>query len=97
VPDGIDKNMIRRYVRQKHAEIGHCYQRELTVRPALSGTATTSFTIDAQGRVLGARAHGFGDAAVERCLEDVLRSIQFPRGGMVNVTSYPFTFHPVGG
>jgi hypothetical protein len=97
IPEGIDKNLIRRYVRQKHGQIGHCYERELAARPGLAGTATTSFTIDQNGRVIEARARGLGAPAVERCVEDVLRSIAFPRGGIINVTSYPFTFHPVGG
>ncbi len=96
VPEGIDKNMIRRYVRGKRAEITYCYQRELTVRPTLQGTADTSFTIGADGRVLRARARGLGAPSVERCLEEVLGSIEFPRGQIVNVTSYPFTFHPAG-
>jgi hypothetical protein len=97
VPEGIDKNMIRRYVRQKHARISYCYEKELVVSPSLSGTASTAFTIDANGRVIEARARGLGSPPVERCLEDVLRSIQFPRGEIIHVTSYPFTFHPVGG
>jgi hypothetical protein len=98
VPEGIDRNLIRRYVRQKHAQLTHCYERELAVRPALAGTATTSFSIDAGGRVIAARAAGLGAPAVERCVEEVLRSIQFPAGGgLVNVTSYPFTFQRVGG
>lgn len=97
IPEGIDKNMIRRYVRQKTEQIAHCYERELVVNPGLAGTATTAFTIDANGRVIEARARGFGVPAVEQCLEDVIRTIQFPKGGVVNVTSYPFTFHPVGG
>lgn len=99
VPEGIDKNMIRRYVRQKSGQITHCYERELVATPGLAGTTTTAFTIDAQGRVIVARAGGLGVAAVERCVEDVLRSIQFPvpgGDGIVNVTSYPFTFHRVG-
>jgi hypothetical protein len=97
VPEGIDRNLIRRYVRQRHAQIAHCYERELVVSPTLRGTASTAFTIDENGRVIEARARGLGSAPVERCLEEVLRSIQFPRGEIIRVTSYPFTFHPVGG
>ena len=97
VPEGIDKNMIRRYVQQKRAQISYCYERELTVSPSLTGTANTAFTIDQNGRVIEARASGLGSSPVERCLEEVLRSIQFPRGEIIHVTSYPFTFHPVGG
>ena len=96
VPEGVDKNMIRRYVRQKRAEITYCYEKELAVRPGLSGTATTAFTIDDNGRVITVKAGGLGVTTVERCVESVIKSIQFPKGQTINVTAYPFTFHPVG-
>ncbi len=97
VTDGADRGVIRRYVREKKEQLTWCYQRELTVRPSLEGTATMSFTIDRGGRVLQVKAQGLGAPTVERCLEDVVRTIQFPAGGIVNVTSYPFVFHAAGG
>jgi FHA domain len=96
----LDKNTIRRYVRQKLAQIEYCYQKQLVVKPTLSGTVNTQFTIDGNGRVIAAKAGGMGNSDVENCVADVLRSIQFPKptgGGIVNVTSYPFTFRPAGG
>jgi hypothetical protein len=95
----LDKNTIRRYVRQKLSQIEYCYQKQLTVKPSLAGTVNTQFTIDGNGRVIASKAAGLGDGEVEGCVAGVIRSIQFPKpagGGIVNVTSYPFTFRPAG-
>jgi len=95
----LDKNTIRRYVRQKLNQIEFCYQKQLTVKPTLAGTVVTKWTIDGNGRVLAPTATGMGDRAVEECVASVIATIQFPRpagGGIVNVTSYPFTFRPAG-
>lgn len=97
---GLDKNTIRRYVRQKQNQIEYCYTKQLVVKPTLSGTVNTQFTIDGNGRVITAKAGGLGDGDVERCVEDILKNIQFPKpqgGGIVNVTSYPFIMRPAGG
>jgi pSer/pThr/pTyr-binding forkhead associated (FHA) protein len=94
----LDKNIIRRYIRQKLPQIQHCYEKQLVVKPSLQGTVTTQFTISGNGNVTTARAGGMGDGSVESCVADVIKSIQFPKptgGGIVNVT-YPFTFRPAG-
>jgi pSer/pThr/pTyr-binding forkhead associated (FHA) protein len=94
----LDKNIIRRYIRQKLPQIQHCYEKQLVVKPSLQGTVTTQFTISGNGNVTAARAGGMGDGSVENCVADVIKSIQFPKptgGGIVNVT-YPFTFRPAG-
>ena len=99
VGGGLDRNTIRRYVRQKLESIQYCYQRQLTVRPALAGTVDSEFTIDENGRVIAARTQGLGDPEVEACIAEVLRSIAFPRphdGSLVHVRSYPFILHPAG-
>ena len=94
----LDKNIIRRYIRTKLPRIRHCYEKELQVKPELAGTVVTQFQISPLGVVQGASATGIGDAPVEVCVADAIKSIQFPkphRGGFVNVR-YPFTFQPAG-
>jgi hypothetical protein len=94
----LDKNIIRRYIRQKLPQIEYCYQKELTVNASLSGTVTTQFVISGVGAVISVKASGMGNRNVESCVEDAIRSIKFPAptgGGLVNVT-YPFTFHAAG-
>jgi hypothetical protein len=94
VPPGIDKNTIRRYVRQKQSQIAHCYERELLVKPTLSGTVTARWTIDRGGRVLAPSAKGM--QTVDSCVAGVIGTIQFPAGEMIEVTAYPFHFRPAG-
>ena len=92
----LDKNIIRRYMRQKLPQIEYCYQKQLAVKPKLAGTITVSFVISGEGTVTSAKASGLGDEPVETCVADVVRTIRFPKpkgGGVVNV-SYPFTFRP---
>jgi hypothetical protein len=94
----LDKNIIRRYIRRKLPQIKYCYEKQLIVKPALSGTVVTQFQISPKGVVQGASASGIGDKSVEDCVSDAIQSIQFPEpkgGGYVNVR-YPFTFQPTG-
>jgi hypothetical protein len=94
----LDKNIIRRYIRQKLPQIEYCYQKQLTVKPDLAGTITTQFTINGNGAVISVKGGGMGNRDVEGCVEEAIRSIQFPKptgGGFVNVT-YPFTFRSQG-
>src|SRR5688500_2757623 len=53
---GLDKTTIRRYIRQKQAEIEYCYQKELAARPTLAGTVDVQLVIDADGKVKQATA-----------------------------------------
>ena len=95
----LDKNIIRRYIRRKLPRIRHCYEKQLLVKPSLSGTVVTQFQISPAGMVQGATAKGIGDGEVEGCVAEAIKSIQFPKpkgGGYVNVR-YPFTFQPAGG
>ena len=96
----LDRNTIRRYVRQKLPLITYCYEKQLVTKPSLAGTVVTAFTIDGNGRVISVRAGGMQNGEVENCVADIIKSIQFPKptgGGIVNVTSYPFSFRASGG
>ncbi len=92
----LDKNIIRRYVRQRINAIRYCYEKQLVREPTLAGTVTTRFTIQSTGVVSEVTADGLGRPAVESCIAGVIRSIQFPisdGGGLVKVT-YPFELKP---
>ena len=94
----LDKNIIRRYIRRKINQIKYCYEKELLVRPGLSGTVVTQFQINQVGSVLNSSAKGV-HANVSKCVAGVIKSINFPKpkgGGLVQVR-YPFTFRPSGG
>ena len=74
----LDANIIRRYIRRKLPRIRHCYEKELVVKPKLSGTVTTQFRISPKGVVQGASAKGMGSSSVESCVAAAISSIQFP-------------------
>jgi hypothetical protein len=91
-----DKNVLRRYVRQRLPQITTCYGDRLVDKPDLAGTLTATFTIAADGVVIASKASGIGDETLESCVADAIRSIQFPRskgGGIVSVT-LPLTLAP---
>lgn len=94
----LDKSIIRRYIRRKLNQIKYCYEKELLVRPGISGTVNTQFQISPMGGVLNSSATGV-HPSVSKCVAGVIKSIQFPKpkgGGLVQVR-YPFTFRPSGG
>lgn len=94
----LDKNIIRRYIRRQLPRIKYCYEKQLLVKPGLSGDVITQFQISPQGSVLNATASGV-HPDVSNCVADVVKSIVFPKpkgGGLVQV-KYPFTFRPSGG
>ena len=95
--EGLDKNIIRRYIRRKLPRIKYCYEKQLLVRPGLRGIVNTSFQISPNGGVLSAQAKGVSEE-VSSCVADVVRSIQFPKPrGLIVISSYPFNFRPSGG
>ncbi len=94
----LDKNIIRRYIRRKLPRIKYCYEKQLLVRPDLSGDVVTQFQISPQGAVLNSKANGVSKD-VSDCVAGVIQTIKFPKpkgGGLVQVR-YPFTFVPSGG
>jgi hypothetical protein len=90
---GLDKNIIRRYIRRRRSRIKYCYEKQLMVKGSLEGTVWASFVIDAKGRVNTSTATGVSPK-VASCVALVIRSIMFPKprsGGVVKVR-YPFKF-----
>jgi hypothetical protein len=94
-PEGLDPNVIRRYLRQRSSEIAYCYEKELVAHPTLAGMVTARFAIGQDGRVVKADVGGLGDP-VDGCIAEVLRTIQFPRSQNVYAITYPFAFHAAG-
>lgn len=94
---GLDKAIIRRYVKQNIDKITYCYERELYAKPTLSGTVMVNFLISPTGAVTVANGSGL-DATVASCVADKIKSIEFPKppdGTPVEV-NYPFTFRAAG-
>jgi hypothetical protein len=87
------KDAIRAGIKAEIVRIAECYELVLLQTPGLAGTVRTSFLIEKDGRVVTAEAKGLG-AAVDTCVADVLRTLQFPSAGSPTRVNYPFTFRP---
>ena len=92
----IDKEIVRRIVRQHRNEVRFCYERALGARPDLAGRVVTSFTIGATGRVLGAAVaeSSLADREVEGCIAAAVRRWEFPASSQLAIVSYPFVLTP---
>ena len=91
----IDKDAIKRVVRDDHRNLQLCYERTLLEHPGLEGKLDVRFTIDIDGSVRGVTATGV-HPDVERCITERFLKFKFPRpalGATVQV-SYPFWFRP---
>ena len=76
----------------------YCYGQDLTKKPEMGGRITVQFTIAASGQVIASvlQDSTMGNAAVENCTVNAVRSWQFPKpsGGGTVVVSYPFVLTP---
>jgi TonB family protein len=100
VRGGLDKEIVRRVVRQHVNEVRFCYSEALARNPALAGRVVVQFTIAQTGRVIVAalQSSSLGAPAVEQCIVQATRRWEYPRplgGGLVSV-SYPFQLVSVG-
>ncbi|HVT06917.1 MAG TPA: AgmX/PglI C-terminal domain-containing protein [Polyangia bacterium] len=100
VRGSLDKEIIRRIVRQHLNEIRYCYVNALAAHPTLAGRVVVQFTIAPNGRVLAAvlASSTLGNLAVESCVVGAVRRWEFPQpqgGGLASVT-YPFQLSPAG-
>jgi outer membrane biosynthesis protein TonB len=98
VSGSLDKEIIRRVIRQHQAQFRYCYQLELNKQPDAKGLVKISFVIGTDGSVTSASAIATGGAAMERaarCVASKLKTMKFPKpkSGTVKV-SYPFNFSP---
>lgn len=92
----LDKEIIRRVIRENIAQIRYCYERELTRNPGLYGKIMVKFIIAATGRVSNASVQQttMKNATVESCITRKVRGWRFPKpkGGGIVIVSYPFIF-----
>ena len=96
VRGSLDKEIIRRIVRQHMNEVKYCYDQELARKPALAGRISVQFAISPLGQVLTSvmQSTSMNDARVENCVVNAVRRWEFPKpvgAGMV-IVLYPFSF-----
>ena len=96
----LDKEIIRRVVRENANQIRYCYERELTRSPGLYGKITMKWVISGEGKVTKAFVGEtqMKNANVENCLARRIRGWNFPKpkGGGIVVVTYPFVFKKSG-
>lgn len=94
----LDKGLIDAEIKRNMSEIRLCYQRELTAAPKLAGKIVIRFVIATDGSVSAAetRSTTMNNSAVEHCIVDEFRTMQFPAptGNGFVIVSYPFIFAP---
>ena len=98
VRGALDKDIIRRIVRNHINEVRHCYNAGLARDPNLSGRVAVQFNIGLTGRVAASAVSQstVKNASVGSCIAKAVRRWSFPRppgGGNVIVT-YPFQLDP---
>lgn len=96
----LDKEDIRRRVRENAAQIRYCYERELTRTPGLYGKVTMKWIINGGGKVtkVSIAESRMNSKAVESCLARRIKGWSFPKpkGGGIVVVTYPFVFKKSG-
>lgn len=96
VAGSLDKDIIRRYVRQKLPAIRYCYEKALVSDPALAGTLIAEFSITPEGITDSIEVTGMDDGALRACVTSLVEYLKFPKvagNGLVRVR-YPFELRP---
>jgi hypothetical protein len=91
----IDAKAIREVINAHRAPLKACYQQELDRGGDFSGGVEVGFRIDTRGRIKARVKVKEPKPEWEKCLVDVIESMEFPRpaSGTVQVT-YPMNFAP---
>jgi hypothetical protein len=95
---GLDKDVVRRVVRNHINEVRYCYNQGLARDPNLTGRVSVQFRIGPTGQVPIAvvQESSLGDRSAANCIAAAVKRWRFPKpqgGGTVMVT-YPFVLQP---
>jgi TonB family protein len=100
VRGSLDKEIIRRIVRQHLNEVRFCYEEALAGHPQLGGRIVVQFSIAGTGRVLTSvlNSSTVGAPKVDACVVNAVKRWEFPKpnGGGLVIVSYPFQLTPAG-
>jgi len=96
VSTGMDREAIRRVIREHMAEIRSCYERELQRAPNLYGKLVLEWDIGESGRVerTGVKDNSMESQTVPECILAHLKTWKFPvpPSNQIGRVSYPFVF-----
>lgn len=95
-PGGMDKEAIRRVIREHIREIRSCYERELQRSPDLYGKLVLEWDIEEGGRVSRCvvKSNALNNDAVANCIASRLKTWKFPDPpkDQIGRVSFPFVF-----
>ena len=99
VVGSLDKELIRRVIRQHMSEVKFCYEKELTRNQTLSGRVQVQFAITSTGTVATSMVEQstLGNPQAESCIAGAVHRWVFPKpqGGIV-IVHYPFVLKTAG-
>lgn len=95
---GMDREAIRRVIKEHLSEFKNCYEMQLNKNPNLSGKLVLKWEIG-DGGIVGKvspvnRGDTIREQKVAKCCMDVIKGLRFPNPppNMVGVVQYPFVF-----
>ncbi len=93
----IDREAIRKVIRDNQKQIQACYEKTLNKQPGLYGKVILEWVITTNGRVKDARVQSttLGSSEVENCVLSRLRTWKFPEPppDQEAVVTFPFLFN----
>ncbi len=93
---GMDKEAIRRVIREHIREIRNCYEKELQRSPDLYGKIVLEWDIEEEGRVSRCvvKSNALGNDAVANCIVNRLKTWKFPDPpkDQIGRVIFPFVF-----
>jgi hypothetical protein len=88
---------VHKVVRARIGSIRACYQKGLASDPTLHGVVSTTFSIQADGKVgKASESSSLGNAQVESCIQRVFMTMTFPTADGDTTVVYPFSFTTAG-
>lgn len=96
ITGSIDKEGIRRVVREHYRILRACYEKELNRQPDLFGKIVLTWEIGEQGRVISAhvKSNEIGNDRLASCVVESLKTWRFPTppANQIAEVSFPFVF-----
>ncbi len=93
---GLDKDAIRKALRENRRAIANCYETALLTKRQLDGRMTFRWVISIEGSVSSIKLQSseIGMPNFESCVEGVIKGIRFPQAPnkMTTTVIYPFAF-----
>jgi TonB family protein len=94
---GLNRQVIRAFMRAQEPSIKRCYEAQLLNNPGLKANLKLAFTIGSDGRVTTAKvvSTDSGIAAFDGCVLSALKKFRFPKPlGTLPYVTYPYRFRP---